>query len=173
MSGVWLFVWRSGFCNCHPGGVPWLAGSEGQGAFIPKSHKTITMRKTVLSRLPLPGHSTESRLKHTSSLSEREVFYLSRSFGFRGSPLVWHTDVYRGAVRGWRLVNSVWCFPSTLLHRAHDIIQKGAYILFSCSDFCVFYQGMPLHHLALVASWDSACRFHETITNRETATSRA
>ena len=39
---------------------------EASGACTPRSHRTVTIRKTVLRRLSSPGHCTDSRLKHTT-----------------------------------------------------------------------------------------------------------
>jgi len=47
---------------------------EARGACIPRSHETVTIGGTVVDRLPLPGLCTYSRLKHTSSLSEKGDF---------------------------------------------------------------------------------------------------
>ena len=58
------------------------------------------MRDSVLGRLPLPGHCTDSGLKHSRSLSVKE----SRSFGHRTSlrykTLPEATEVLSGDV-GW------------------------------------------------------------------------
>ena len=39
---------------------------------VPGSPRTVTIRDTVLGRLPLPGHCTDSGLKHSPSLSVKE-----------------------------------------------------------------------------------------------------
>ena len=39
---------------------------------IPGSPRTVTVRDTVLRRLPLPGHCTDSGLKLSLSLSAKE-----------------------------------------------------------------------------------------------------
>lgn len=46
-------------------------------ADILELHKTITIRKIDLGRLPLPGQFTDSRLKHNPILSMKEVYLLS------------------------------------------------------------------------------------------------
>ena len=46
-------------------------------AGIPELHGTVTIRKTVLSRPPTPGHCTDSRLKHNLSLPVKKAYLLS------------------------------------------------------------------------------------------------
>ena len=58
-------------------GIPLnLLALVASGACIPESHGTVTMRETVLGRLPPTRHCTDSRLKHTSSFSVREASLL-------------------------------------------------------------------------------------------------
>lgn len=48
----------------------------------PGTQRTVTIRETVIGRLPLPGHYTESQLEtHTQAFWERGLCALSRSFG--------------------------------------------------------------------------------------------
>lgn len=51
-----------------------MPGSGGQGSCVSGSHRTVTTKKTVLSRLLLPGHHTDSRLKHTPGLPVKEAY---------------------------------------------------------------------------------------------------
>ena len=46
---------------------------ESREACVPGSHATVTIGETVLGRLPLPEHCTDSRLKHTPRFSEKEA----------------------------------------------------------------------------------------------------
>lgn len=47
-----------------------------RGTCIPESHGIVTIRETVLGRLPPPGHYTGSKLKLTSSLFVKEAYLL-------------------------------------------------------------------------------------------------
>ena len=49
---------------------------EARNACVPGSHGIVTIRETVLSRLPLQWHCTESGLKHTLSLFEKQAYFL-------------------------------------------------------------------------------------------------
>lgn len=51
------------------------ACSEGQEHLHSKSHGTKTICDSVLGRLALPGHYTESRLKHMPSVFGKEAFF--------------------------------------------------------------------------------------------------
>lgn len=44
------------------------------GSCDPGPHETATIRETALGRLPPPGHCTDRRLKHISSVSEKEAY---------------------------------------------------------------------------------------------------
>lgn len=46
-------------------------------AGIPELHGNVTVGKTVLGRPPHPGHCTDSRLKHDSSLPGKKAYLLS------------------------------------------------------------------------------------------------
>ena len=58
-----------------PGAPGFIAATQGmpldhlalwaRGACDPEFHGTVTIRETVLGRLPLLGHCTDSRLRHT------------------------------------------------------------------------------------------------------------
>lgn len=50
---------------------------EARGTFIPGAHGALTIRNSFPSRLPPSGHCTDGKLKHTSSLSEKETYLLS------------------------------------------------------------------------------------------------
>lgn len=47
-----------------------------KGFYVPGSYGTVTPRETVLSRLPSPGHCSDSRLKHIPILSGKEAYLL-------------------------------------------------------------------------------------------------
>ena len=53
--------------------IPWLWRLW---ACVPGSHRTVTIRDSVLGRLPPPGCCTDSRQKHIYSLSEKEAYLL-------------------------------------------------------------------------------------------------
>lgn len=99
------------------------------------------MRETVWDRILLRGYCTESRLKHTSSLSEKEVCLLIQELWLEGqlSGLV-HLQqptelsgtlrvAYRGASREWRLINSILCF--LLLHYSSSVSYRKELTSFS------------------------------------------
>lgn len=44
--------------------------------YVFESHETLTIEETVLGILPLAGHCTDSRLKHTPSVSVKEAYLL-------------------------------------------------------------------------------------------------
>ena len=44
----------------------------------------LTIGETVLGRLPLPGHCTDSKLKHTPRLSEKEAYMLVQELWSEG-----------------------------------------------------------------------------------------
>lgn len=44
-----------------------------RGVCVPRAHKTIIIRKTVLDRLPHPEYCTDSRLKHIPSLPVKKA----------------------------------------------------------------------------------------------------
>ena len=93
----WIFMSGIQFSGSNPGDHPWAPGSNGLLSWV---HGSVTIRETVLSRLPLPGHCADSRLKHTVSFCERGLFAsygsLAQGAGFwAGTPLV----TCRGALR--------------------------------------------------------------------------
>lgn len=49
---------------------------EAKGACVLKSHETLTTEEAALGRLAPPGPCTDSRLKHTSTLFEKEACLL-------------------------------------------------------------------------------------------------
>ena len=51
-----------------------------RGACVPGSHGTVTIGETVLGRLPLSGHHTDSWLKHIPSLSENVAYLFVQEF---------------------------------------------------------------------------------------------
>lgn len=59
---------------------------------------TATIRETVLGRLPLPGHYTDSRLKYTPVFLRKRPICLYRSFDLKGRLPVWQTS--RSSWRG-------------------------------------------------------------------------
>lgn len=60
----------------YPGDALDHLALEAKMACVPGSHGTVTMGDTVPDRLPLPGHRTDSRLKQTPSLLEKEACLL-------------------------------------------------------------------------------------------------
>lgn len=76
---VLFFVWWPGFCGYHTANSPWSLTSGGRGrvrACIPGYHGTMKIREIDLVRSPLPGRYTDSRLKHSPRLSEKEAYLL-------------------------------------------------------------------------------------------------
>lgn len=49
---------------------------KARGACDLGTHEIVTIRGTILGRLPLPGHCTDSRLKHVPSVSEKEAYVI-------------------------------------------------------------------------------------------------
>ena len=100
VPGNSLRVWCPGFCICSPGDMLCFLALEAKGAWLPKSHGTIIIGERILGRPSLPGHCTDSRLKHNPSLSEKEVYLhvqeLWSQGQARGKVLV---EVYRVAFR--------------------------------------------------------------------------
>lgn len=64
---------------------------EVTGAFQSHCYRAIIIK--VFGRLPLQGHCTHSRLKHTASLSVKEAYLLVFEFLHEGRLLVWHTGI--------------------------------------------------------------------------------
>lgn len=46
---------------------------RGEGACVPGSHKTVTIRETIPRRLPPTGHYTDNRQKHIPRFSMRDL----------------------------------------------------------------------------------------------------
>lgn len=115
---------------------------------------TITNVEMVLGRPPTPGHCTDSRLKHTPNLSEKEDYLhvqelwpekqASRPFGSL-------QDAYGGAVWEWRPVDASTSFQFT------GVFQKRAYTLAWHPDFQGCCLGTPTDGLALEASRAYTC----------------
>lgn len=105
---------------------------EARGACIPGSHGNVTIRDSILGRLPPSGHCTGSRLKHTPSLAEKAAYLLVHSFGLRGRLLIWH--IYRGLWRGSRGTKAAEHNLGTLpLPHSSSLVssRKKSYIPFS------------------------------------------
>lgn len=101
MSGALVFTFDDPVFAAATQGAPLdHLALEARGSCIPGSHGTRTIRDSVLGRLLPSGHCTDSRLKHTPSLAEKEAYLLVRSFGLTGRLLVRHT--YRELWRGSR-----------------------------------------------------------------------
>lgn len=54
--------------------LPENLDAKAGGSCDPGSHETATIRETALRRPPPPGHCTDRRLKHISSVSEKEAY---------------------------------------------------------------------------------------------------
>ena len=51
-----------------------MPGPGGQGAGIPEFRGNVTMRKTVLKRLPPPGHRADSKLKRNPNILVKKAY---------------------------------------------------------------------------------------------------
>lgn len=77
MSGALVFTHGApAFVATTKGTTLNFLALEAREACIPGSHGTGTIRETVPGRLPLPGCCTDSKLKHTPSISEKEAYLL-------------------------------------------------------------------------------------------------
>lgn len=86
---------------------------------IPRSHRIVTIRETVIGRIPSSGHRTESRLKYTPSLSVKEAYLLVLEAQLWSRLQVWHTPRdYGGALRKCRPGNTIFVlsFCLTTVH---------------------------------------------------------
>lgn len=121
-------------------------------ACVPGSHETVTIVETVLSRLPHPGHRTDTRLKHSPRLSVKEAYLLVPEFDHRSRLQDWHTSKgYRRALREYRLGNSSRCshLPcySTLVYPRKEIIHSSGALCFETANW-----ETPLYCQTMVAS---------------------
>ena len=107
------------------------------GAFIHGFHGTVTNGETVLSWLPPPGNSADSRLKHTPSLYGKEAYLLVLELQPKGQAsdftyIYRSTEVFSG--EGGQ-ADTICVLPSATLQVA-SISWKGACTLISCPNFC-------------------------------------
>lgn len=84
---------KTGGMHRPHGGLSWIARFKRLGGFT----RTVTIRDTVLGRLAPPGHCTNSRLTHTSSLPVKKAFHLPWNSRLRGRLQVCHTSRGYGA----------------------------------------------------------------------------
>lgn len=85
MSGALLLI--SGalvFATADQGMLLDQLALEVREACIPGAHGTFTIRETVLARLLLQGHCTDSRLKGIPCLSEKEACLLAQELLLEG-----------------------------------------------------------------------------------------
>lgn len=88
MSGAPVFM---------PGALVFVTSARGitvdhlalvaMGTWFPGSHRTVTMKETVIVRLPHPSNCTDSRLKPPKPFCERG---LSWSYSLRSRHQVWY-----------------------------------------------------------------------------------
>ena len=110
-------------------------------ASSPGSHGTLTIGKTVLGRPPRPGHSTDSRLKHSPVLLRKRPVCWSWGFSVRGRLLVCYT--FRGLVRcslGTETGGHHLCIPLWLIQLS-SITQNGACTVVWHLNFCSCHRG--------------------------------
>ena len=130
--GVQVFIYGAPVSVAATQGLPFdYLALEARGACNPGSHRTVTIRETVLSTLPPPGHSTESRLKHSFSLSVKEAYPLVQELQPEGQPPgLAHTDgPTPGALKEWRPAETIFVF-SRCLAPAHRYLPERN--LFPC-----------------------------------------
>lgn len=91
---------------------------KAKGACVPGSHRTITIRDSVLGKLPSSESCTDGRLKHTPSLAKKSPICFSVALAW-GAGLWFGTLIggNGGALREWRLANtifalSLWFIPA-------------------------------------------------------------
>ena len=91
-------------------------------ALDPGSHRTVTIEKTALGRLPSPGYCTGRRLKHTSV---KETFLHVHKFWLEGQPSglahvsYMYLEAYRGALGKQRPVDTFFLHSPAHLRPAH------------------------------------------------------
>lgn len=92
---LWIFSSGSAYCGCHFSIHVDRLALEVRG----QSYRTITIRGTVLGRLPPPNtrHSYRQQKKHPNLL-EKEVYLLILEFGLRVRLLVWHIKAQRNGI---------------------------------------------------------------------------
>lgn len=156
MSGDWFLCLVIRIWQLPSRGAPWLSASEGRGwgGVVSEPHKTVTMRQFWVDYYP-QGTAQKADWS-TPPVFLREVCLLIQELWLQGqSSGLTHVQRPTEALSGngdWWIQFGV--FPQPYSTQFTGIIQKGAYILFSCSDVCICYQRIPLHHLALLASQD-------------------
>lgn len=116
--------------------VAWLWGPGGLHSWVP-GHLLLQSKKTVLGRLPHPGHCTDSSLKHSPILSVKQTYLTcpGASAWGQGFRLAMHlevTEMFPGNV-GWGTASL--CFPSASLQLS-GTSQEEAYILIWNPDAC-------------------------------------
>lgn len=127
---------------------------------VPESCRAGTFRDSVLGRLPLPGHFTDSRLKHTP------VFLCLVALAWGASFWLAHlgsTELLSRNRGQW--MQSLYSLSTSF--QFASIFQKGTYELLQCPDCCHCCQGTPLHCLTLVDRGAYGPGFHRTVTNGE------
>lgn len=115
LRGAFTRVWCLGFC-CRPArNTPWPPGSGSQRGLQSWVSQDCHNWRQFLT---LPGHGTDSRLKHTPVFWWKRTICLSWSFGLRESLLVWYTtkgqwEVEVGVHNLWALPLSRSSFPAS------------------------------------------------------------
>lgn len=68
--------WCSCVCSCHPGGYPLISRLRWPWeACVPESHRTITIRKVVLGRLPTPRDCRQLTETYPQSVKAACLFF--------------------------------------------------------------------------------------------------
>lgn len=133
---------------------------EARGTCVPGSHGTVTIRGTILGRLPPPGHCTDSKLKHDPSLPLKDAYLLSWSFSLKDRLQVCHTSRLRRCSQGADTRGAI-CVLSCCLSQPTSTSRKGSSTLTLSPDFCSCCMGDTSKSPAIVVPKD--CIYSYTI----------
>ena len=117
-------------------------------ACVSGSHGTVTIKDSILGRLPPPGHCTDSWLKHILSLSEKEAcLHIQKLWpvGQASGLVLLQGTMERVSGNGGQWTQSLFSLSASL--QLTRIFQKGAYTLRWCPNFSGYCQGTLLYHL--------------------------
>ena len=127
--------------------------------FIPGSHRTMTIRETVLGRLtPKALYRHQTGHIHRVFLWRRPLC-LSWSFSLQDSI---HLVAYGAALKEHRLWTPSWCSPSAFFQLI-GISQKTAYTFIWSSNFYNFHSGDTSRLSGFGGHWGLCLQPHRTV----------
>lgn len=107
----------------------------GQEDYILGSHRTVTIRETVLAAYHSQGTVTEGRLKHILFFCERCLFYCPEVSAWGdGFKIASHLRVYRDAFRECRSGDTIFALSLCLSIACHYFSERHAFTW--SLDFC-------------------------------------